>query len=86
MSNKPQPLNAASHGRKTVLVILEDFVVEKEGICSSDFFRCHFIKNHDPECLQILGTCKQNYYFPGGASGEDVRCQCRRCKRCGFDS
>ena len=84
MSNKPQPLNTASHGRKTVLVILEDFVVE--GISSSDFFRCHFIKNHDPECLKILGACKQNYYFPGGAGGEEPFCQCRRRKRCGFNS
>ena len=23
--------------------------------------------------------------FPGGASGKDPACQCRRCKRCGFD-
>ena len=23
--------------------------------------------------------------FPGGASGKESTCQCRRCKRCGFD-
>ena len=23
--------------------------------------------------------------FPGGASGKEPDCQCRRCKRCGFD-
>ena len=23
--------------------------------------------------------------FPGGASGKEPACQCRRCKRCGFD-
>ena len=23
--------------------------------------------------------------FPGGASGKEPTCQCRRCKRCGFD-
>ena len=23
--------------------------------------------------------------FPGGASGEEPTCQCRRCKRCGFE-
>ena len=22
--------------------------------------------------------------FPGGASGKEPACQCRRCKRCGF--
>ena len=23
--------------------------------------------------------------FPGGASGKESICHCRRCKRCGFD-
>ena len=23
--------------------------------------------------------------FPGGASGKESACQCRRCRRCGFD-
>ena len=23
--------------------------------------------------------------FPGGAGGKESTCQCRRCKRCGFD-
>ena len=23
--------------------------------------------------------------FPGGTSGKEPACQCRRCKRCGFD-
>ena len=23
--------------------------------------------------------------FPGGTSGKECDCQCRRCKRCGFD-
>ena len=23
--------------------------------------------------------------FPGGASGKELSCQCRRCKRCRFD-
>ena len=23
--------------------------------------------------------------FPGGARGKESPCQCRRCKRCGFD-
>ena len=23
--------------------------------------------------------------FPGGTSGKEPTCQCRRCKRCGFD-
>jgi len=23
--------------------------------------------------------------FPGGTSGEEAACQCRKCKRCGFD-
>ena len=23
--------------------------------------------------------------FPGGTSGKESACQCRRCKRCGFD-
>ena len=23
--------------------------------------------------------------FPGGATGKEPACQCRRCKRCGFD-
>ena len=26
-----------------------------------------------------------NEYFLGGASGKEPACQCRRCKRCGFD-
>ena len=26
-----------------------------------------------------------NVSYPGGASGEEPVCQCRRCKRCGFD-
>ena len=25
-------------------------------------------------------------YFPGGANGKELACQCRRCKRRGFDS
>ena len=27
----------------------------------------------------------QARYFPGGASGKEPACQCRRCKRLGFD-
>ena len=26
-----------------------------------------------------------NLFLPGGASGKEPTCQCRRCKRCGFD-
>ena len=25
-------------------------------------------------------------HFPGGTSGKEFTCQCRRCKRCGFNS
>ena len=25
------------------------------------------------------------HHFPGGASGKEPACQCKRCKRCGFD-
>ena len=31
-----------------------------------------------PGCVCVWG-------FPGGTSGKEPACQCRRCKRCGFD-
>ena len=30
-------------------------------------------------------TILQEKDFPGGTSGKESTCQCRRCKRCGFD-
>ena len=33
----------------------------------------------------IEGQCVQSWGFPGGASGEEPACQCRRCKRHGFN-
>ena len=39
------------------------------------------------EFKQIKNYIFANTYvgFPGGASGREPACQCRRCKRCGFD-
>ena len=28
---------------------------------------------------------KRMWGFPGGVSGKELACQCRRCKRCGFN-
>ena len=28
---------------------------------------------------------KRMWGFPGGVSGKELACQCRRCKRCEFD-
>ena len=45
--------------------------------CSLDHFppsySCWGLLFDEPEC------------FPGGASGKEPDCQCRRCERCGFD-
>ena len=35
-------------------------------------------------CLLKLFTSHRNMGFPGGASGKESACQCRRCKRGGF--
>ena len=34
---------------------------------------------------EIWGFLKVWMGFPGGTSGKEATCQCRRCKRCGFD-
>lgn len=44
-----------------MLLILEDFTAEKEVSSCLHFLRCHFIKSHHPDCLRIVGACKQNY-------------------------
>ena len=42
--------------------------------------------------FRVQGSCLIGSFlalsmgFPGGASGKDSTCQCRRCKRCRFDS
>ena len=45
-----------------------------------------------PWSLQLEEACSQQqrpsvakYGFPGGAGGKEPACQCRRCKRHGFD-
>ena len=38
-----------------------------------------------PHCRQILYCWAIYTCFPGGASGKELVCQCRRCKRHGFD-
>ena len=32
----------------------------------------------------LVGQCPVG--FPGGASGKELNCRCRRCKRCGFEA
>ena len=39
-------------------------------------------KLFDPSTCTIT-TCELG--FPGGSSGKESTCQCRRCKRCGLD-
>ena len=38
----------------------------------------------DDICVGLLGTVVIRS-FPGGASGKELSCQCRRCKRHWFD-
>ena len=38
-----------------------------------------------PESLPVLDQYPFFLGFPGGASGKEPACQCRRCKKCGFD-
>ena len=52
--------------------------------------RFHILYTHSSFIQQtfILPTYSKYWDFPGGASGEESACQCRRCKRlkrCGFD-
>ena len=51
-------------------------------ICSNDYF----LKSLQKELLaeEILRVY-DFLGFPGGASGKEPTCQCRRCKRHGFD-
>ena len=37
-------------------------------------------------CLRAqLSSQSDSLGFPGGSSGKELACQCRRCNRCGFD-
>ena len=36
-------------------------------------------------CMSKRLFAKSNMGFPGGSSGKEPTCQCRRCKRCGLD-
>ena len=38
-----------------------------------------------PNLADTYINCFGSGGFPGGASGKEPTCQCRRCKRCGFD-
>ena len=49
-----------------------EVLVNKEGHGSQILIKFKYI------LIDTLG-------FPGGASGKESTCQCRRCKRCGFD-
>ena len=48
------------------------------------------VNSKQPLCIEIDLTISrkiQEYMgFPGGTSGKEPTCQCRRCKRCEFDS
>ena len=39
----------------------------------------------DAEEILFMWSLKVPRGFPGGASGKEPACQCRRCKRCRFD-
>ena len=39
----------------------------------------------DPDFLGFVGNYQATLGFPGGASGKESACQCRRHKRCRFD-
>ena len=42
-------------------------------------------QNGESVSLHILVPSKEALGFPGGTSGKEPTCQCRRHKRCGFD-
>ena len=35
--------------------------------------------------VEKLSLYNSSLDFPGGASGKEPHCQCKKCKRCGFD-
>ena len=40
---------------------------------------------HVHPCLSVNTNLSRGEGFPGGISGKDPTCLCRRCKRCGFN-
>ena len=49
---------------------------------------CVYVSKGLPRCVYVcVRVCVYMLVkgFPGGASGEETACQCRRCKRCRFD-
>ena len=58
------------------------------------FGQMHNDKNTSLQDYTDYFHCPENYLdssyllggFPGGANDKESACQCRRCKRCGFDS
>ena len=57
------------------------------------FYACYFlIRRHFIFCATwinyLLSYMSSSHYkgFPGGVTGKESTCQCRRCKRHGFDS
>ena len=59
---------------------------DKASFLNFSYVQYHF-------SLYIIFVIQLNIYvyivqlggFPGGANGKEPACQCRRCKRCGFD-
>ena len=57
---------------------------EGREIIGNHFLSAQLMPNTVLGCYIIISISLLG--FPGGASGEEPACQCRRHKRCGFDS
>ena len=52
------------------------------GTQEDGYFQTPHTHTHTPQQSKSL---EQWWGFPGGTSGKESACQCRRCKRCRFD-
>ena len=61
------------------------FEEQWRSINTSDLFQWSLLSMLLTPPLKKLFTSHRNMGFPGGASGKESACQCRRCKRGGFN-
>ena len=85
----------AARGKEQPLAIVTNCLFASANSVSLEFFNVLFSALQNP-CAKAFGfswsmcapkSCVNiwNLGFPGGTSGKESACQCRRHKRCGFD-
>ena len=74
----------ANAGLNPTIVSLFDILLFKITVPKPSQRKTFMSKAESPQNTRTR-TYMYMCSFPGGASGKEPTCRCRRCKRCGFD-